>query len=162
MTVETEAIEGLVRIRVPLERSPGEEGPPDDWVWGEPLGNGRYRIESCPFFAYGISRDDVVRADPAEGDPSPGATPLLDGVVEKCGHRTLRVALDAAAELTDPPVRELLDRLVELGCTHELHRPKIVAIDLPPEVDLEAIAALLEGHARAGRLLWEWADPRPC
>lgn len=157
MTSELQAVEGLVRIRVPLDRSAGERGPPDDWLWAEPLGSGRYRIESCPFFAYGVSRDDVVRA----GGEGGADAPELEDVIEKSGHRTLRVALDASVELGAAVVQGVLERLLQLGCTHELLRPKIVAIDVPPEADLAAVAELLEARAREGTILWEWADPRP-
>jgi hypothetical protein len=156
MGAELETGEGLVRIRVPLERAPGEPGPPEDWLWAEPLGSDRYRIESCSFFAYGVSRDDVVRAE-----DGPDGAPRFDGVIEKGGHRTLRFALDPSVELSDGPVQTLLERLLELGCTHEALRPKLVAIDLPPEADLERAAEHLQALARAGALLWEWVDPRP-
>jgi hypothetical protein len=157
MSAEVGVNEGLVRIRVPLERQEGEPGPAEDWLWAEPLGSERYRVESCPFFAYGISRDDVIRA---EGPPV-GDAPSLGDVLEKGGHRTLRLALDPEVELASGPVQGMLERLLELGCTHELLRPKIVAIDLPPEVDLPVVAELLHGMQRVGALVWEWADPRP-
>ena len=153
MTTRVTAEEGLVRLRVALERSPGEDGPDDDWIWAEPLGSERYRIESCPFFAYGLSRDDVVHA--------PGRPPWIDGVVEKSGHRTLRLALDADEDLSAPRVRDLFAKLVEMGCTHETLRPKLVAIDVPPSAPLDEVAARLEALSRGGLLVWEWADPRP-
>jgi hypothetical protein len=157
---QLEIAEGLVRIRVPLERGPGEGGPADDWIWAEPLGSGRYRIESCPFFAYGLSRDDVVAAPGGarRGDDAPS----IDGVVEKGGHRTLRLALSASAELSTPGVRAVLEHLLQLGCTHEALRPKIVAIDVPPQVDVASVAERLQQAARDGLVVWEWADPRPC
>jgi hypothetical protein len=157
MTAEMETTEGLVRIRVPLDPAPGAAGPADDWLWAESLGSGRYRVESCPFFAYGISREDVVRAIDGVGKEAP----QLDEVVEKGGHRTLRVALDPRVELSEPAVQSLLEQLLELGCTHEALRPKLVAIDLPPEVDVANVAERLQALADGGTILWEWADPRP-
>jgi hypothetical protein len=157
MTTQLETVEGLVRIRVPIERPDGEPGPDADWVWAEPLGRDRYRVESCPFFAYGLSRDDVVRAVEARGYEAP----RLEDVMAKGGHRTLRMALDPDAELSDGAVRALLERLLELGCTHEALRPKIVAIDVPPTVDLGVVTELLQGRLKDGLILWEWADPRP-
>jgi hypothetical protein len=157
MSTELGLVEGLVRIRVPLERAAGDAGPADDWLWAEPLGSGRFRVESCPFFAYGISREDVVRAAEETGQEAP----LLEDVIEKGGHRTLRFALDPAVEIASAPIQALLERLLELGCTHEMLRPKIVAIDLPPSVDLAAVAEHLQALSREGALLWEWADPRP-
>ncbi len=158
MATEQQTTEGLVRIRVPLDLAPGVTGPTDDWLWAEPLGSGRYRIESCPFFAYGISRDDVVRATEPVG---PGDAPHLEDVIEKGGHRTLRIALDPQVDVTDAAVQGLLERLLELGCTHETLRPKLVALDVPREVDVMIVAELLQALADDRTILWEWADPRP-
>jgi hypothetical protein len=157
MSTEQETIEGLVRIRVPLDPAPGATGPADDWLWAEPLGSGRYRVESCPFFAYGVSRDDVVRASDVEGEEAP----RLEDVLEKCGHRTLRLALDPGVDVSDRAVQGLLERLLELGCTHETLRPKLVALDVPGEVDETVVAELLQSLATDRTILWEWADPRP-
>jgi hypothetical protein len=157
MSTEQETTEGLIRIRVPLDPAPEGPGPADDWLWAEPLGSERFRIESCPFFAYGISRDDVVHATEVQGDEAP----RLGDVLEKGGHRTLRVALDPRVELGDAVVQGLLERLVELGCTHEALRPKLVAIDLPREVEVTVVVELLQELADDGAMLWEWADPRP-
>jgi hypothetical protein len=155
--IEQETTEGLVRIRVPLEPAPGATGPADDWLWAEPLGSGRFRIESCPFFAYGVSRDDVVRTSEPAGEEAP----RLEDVLEKSGHRTLRVALDPAVDVADAAVQGLLERLLELGCTHETLRPKLVALDVPAAVDVTMVAGLLQALADDGAILWEWADPRP-
>ena len=89
----------------------------------------RYRVESCPFFAYGISRDDVVHALGGAGEEAP----RLDDVVEKGGHRTLRLALDPGAALSDRNVQAFLERLLEQGCTLVV---QLVAVDVPPEVDV--------------------------
>jgi hypothetical protein len=156
MATEPQTSEALVRIRVALDAAPPGE-PADDWLWGEPLGSGRFRIESTPFFAYGISRDDVVRALPAAGEEEP----RLEDVLEKGGHRTLRAALDPSAELTSGAVQGLLERLLELGCTHEMLRPKLVALDVPGAVDVAVVVQLLQALADEGAILWEWADPRP-
>lgn len=157
MSTELETTEGLVRIRVPLDPAPDAPGPADDWVWAEPLGSGRFRLESCAFFAYGLSRDDVVRAAEVPGDEAP----RLEDVIEKSGHRTLRLALDPQKELSDAAVQGLLERLLELGCTHETLRPKLVAVDVPPEADVAVVVELLQALTRDRTILWEWADPRP-
>ncbi len=154
MPTDVDTSEGLVRIRIRLERSPGEPGPEEDAVWAEPLGSDRFRIESCPFFAYGLSRNDVVRAG-GEGGP------VLGDVLEKSGHRTLRFALKQGVELGSSPVQRVLERLGDAGCTHELMRPRFVSIDVPPEVDEGNVAGVLQEAALQGTLAWEWADPRP-
>ena len=157
MPTELESSEGLIRIRVPLDPGPGSSGPTDDWLWAEPLGSGRFRIESCPFFAYGVSRDDVVRAAEVAGEDAP----RLEDVVEKSGHRTLRLALDPSVEIAHPSVQGVLERLLELGCTHEALRPKLIALDVPPAVDVTIVVELLHALADDSTVVWEWADPRP-
>ena len=157
MATEQETSEPLVRIRVPLDPAPEGHGPAEDWLWAEPLGSGRFRIESSPFFAYGLSRDDVVSASPVDGEQEP----RLDAIVDKGGHRTLRIALDPSAQVTDPALQGLLERLLELGCTHEALRPKLVVLDVPGEVDVAVVVELLQSLADDGTIVWEWADPRP-
>jgi hypothetical protein len=158
MATELELPGGLVQIRVPLDRGDAALGPETDVIWAESLGRDRFRVESCPFFAYGVSREDVVRVS----GRTPEGAPEVEDVLSKSGHRTLRVALDPETELRDGNVRQLLARLIELGCTHESLPPKIVAVDVPPLVDLASVVAALEALSRQRRLLWEWADPRPC
>jgi hypothetical protein len=158
MPTEVDAVEGLVRIRIVLERSPGEAGPDEDSVWAEPLGSERFRVESCPFFAYGLSRDDVVLV----AGPQEAGAPVLEDVLEKGGHRTLRMALAAGVSLEAGPVQRLLERLLSLGCTHELLRPSLVVIDAPPSADLPRVAEALQEAAENRLVNWEWADPRPC
>lgn len=157
MSTELETTEGLIRVRVPLDPAPGAPGPADDWLWAEPLGSDRYRVESCAFFAYGLSRNDVVRAVEVAGDEAP----RVEDVMEKSGHRTLRAALDSQTEIADAAVQGLLERLLEMGCTHETLRPKLVAVDVPPEVEVALVVELLQSLAEDGAIVWEWADPRP-
>ncbi len=152
---EEEAPGGYVRLLVGLDREPGVDGPPDEWLWAEPLGADRYRVESSPFFAYGLSHGDVVRAEP--DDPMP----RLVAVERKGGHRTLRLALDDPWDIDRREVEEYLDGLLELGCTYEAMPPRIIALDVPPEIDVEPVIARLQARVEDGMLVWEWADPRP-
>ncbi len=152
---EEEGPGGYVRLLVGLDRDPGVDGPQDEWLWAEPLGADRYRVESSPFFAYGLSHGDVVRAEPDE------PMPRLVAVERKGGHRTLRLALDDPWDIDRREVEEYLDGLLELGCTYEAMPPRIVALDVPPEIDVESVVARLQARVEDGMLVWEWADPRP-
>jgi hypothetical protein len=152
---EEEGPGGYVRVLVALDRDPGVHGPDDEWLWAEPLGSDRYRIESSPFFAYGLSHGDVVRA--ADGEPMPRVVE----VERKGGHRTLRLALDDPWDIDRREVQVHLDALLELGCTYEAMPPRIVALDLSPEIDVASVVERLQAHVQDGVLVWEWADPRP-
>ncbi len=150
---DEEAPGGYVRVLVPLDHDHGAAG--EEWLWAEPLGSDRYRVESSPFFAYGISHGDVVLA--TEG----AAARQLSAVERKSGHRTLRIALDDPWTVEHGDVQRFLDDLLEMGCTYEALPPKIVALDVPPEVDVVAAVERLHTQVRDGVLVWEWADPRP-
>jgi Domain of unknown function (DUF4265) len=63
-------------------------------LWATPLGRHRYRLENCPFFAYGVSWRDVVEARP----PAKRELPLFVRVTKKSGHRTVRVILKPPAD----------------------------------------------------------------
>ncbi|MFL5261777.1 MAG: DUF4265 domain-containing protein [Anaeromyxobacteraceae bacterium] len=154
MTKE-EAPGGYVRLLVALDHDAGGDGPEDEWLWAEPLGSSRFRVESTPFFAYGLSHGDVVRADERSD------LAHLEEVERKSGHRTLRVALDADWDLDRGEVQRFLDALLTLGCTYEAMPPKIVALDVPPEVEVAEVISRLQTQVHDGVLVWEWADPRP-
>ncbi|HEX7622804.1 MAG TPA: hypothetical protein VF400_04475, partial [Anaeromyxobacteraceae bacterium] len=70
-------------------------------------------------------------------------------------------ALDLDWDLERPEVQRFLDGLLGLGCSYEAMPPKIVALDLQPEVDVEQVVAQLQTQVRDSVLVWEWADPRP-
>jgi Domain of unknown function (DUF4265) len=150
-----EAPGGYVRLLVSLERDPGAGGLDEEWLWAEPLGTGRFRLESTPFFAYGLSHGDLVEAR------EEGEMPRFAAVERKSGHRTLRVALDDRRDLDEPEIQKFLDELLASGCTYEAMPPKVVALDVPPEVDVAGVVERLQAQLRGGVLVWEWADPRP-
>ncbi|HTP26072.1 MAG TPA: DUF4265 domain-containing protein, partial [Anaeromyxobacteraceae bacterium] len=112
--VRDDAPGGYVRLLVPLELEVSGEGLATEWLWAEPLGAGRFRVESTPFFAYGLSQGDVVQASSEDGK-----MPRLADVERKSGHRTLRIAIDPAFDLDRPEVQRLLDGLLAMGCSYE-------------------------------------------
>jgi hypothetical protein len=80
-------------VKVKLESPDGDV----ETLWATPVGEHLYRLENSPFFAYGVSWLDVV-----EARPDPAGQLAMARVVEKSGHRTVRVILDApAAEPSD-------------------------------------------------------------
>ncbi len=136
--------DGMVKLR--LSNADGDI----ETLWASPLGNHLYRLENSPGYAYRVSRQDVVEARA----PSPGDVPQLVRVVQKSGHRTIRIILK-------PPSNEsaesqaVLDRLSELGCSYEGANRSYIAVDLPPSVDLQEIRGFLIATGQQ----WEHADP---
>jgi hypothetical protein len=119
-------------------------------LWADPVGTDRYRLDNCPFYAYGVSWRDVV-----EARPDPDGMLRMVRVVEKSGHRTVRVIFDPGAD-EDPAAQAVLDGVLARGCSYEGMNPRYVVIDLPPEVDLMDIAGYLTNQG----VQWEHADPR--
>ena len=121
-------------------------------LWAFTLGDGRYRLDNLPWYAYRVSLGDVIEAAPdAEGQLH------MVRVVRKSGNRTLRLFFPGADLHTDWPaeIQELMDRLVGLGCSYEGANRRYQAVNVPPEADLEAVTRfLIDADAR-----WEYADP---
>jgi hypothetical protein len=134
-------------VKVEL-RGPGGDA---ETLWATPLGRHRYRLENSPFFAYGVSWLDVVEARP----PSEGEFPAFVRVLEKSGHRTVRVILRPPADRSRKAAA-LLQRLVEMGCSYEGANPSFIAVNVPPQVDLARVCDYLTGTGQE----WEHADPR--
>jgi hypothetical protein len=119
-------------------------------LWATPADTNLYRLDNSPFFAYGVSWQDVVEARPGEDQ-------VLEYVrcVKKSGNRTLRVIFKDYRS-ADPPAKEVLEVLRNLGCSYEGMPPRMISINVPPNVDLGAITAFV---SKQSGLQWEYADP---
>jgi hypothetical protein len=116
-------------------------------LWATPVGTNLFRLDNSPFFAYRVSWLDIVEAHLADS----GQLEFLR-VSEKSGHRTVRAILD---DVTAAEAAPLLGLLKQAGCSYEGFQPKLLSIDVPPEVGLERVAALLTDQG----VEWEYADP---
>jgi len=114
--------------------------------WAEDLGEGLYRLDNIPFFAYGVSADDVIQASP-DGDGYLAFTKL----VRRSGNRTLRVAFNDKVTKTEP----LLAQLSEIGVGWEGAFSKLIALNVPPDVSLASVVELLTTSGQH----WEYANP---
>lgn len=118
-------------------------------LWAANMGNGFYRIESVPFFVYGISVGDVVSATP----DSDGRL-TFEAVKHSSNNRTLRARAEGFV-VTDQKCKDLTKELNSLGCTTETLKPRVIAISVPPEVNLQAVTKVLT----SGGIPWEYANP---
>ncbi|MCB9878916.1 MAG: DUF4265 domain-containing protein [Planctomycetes bacterium] len=116
--------------------------------WAEHVEGDQFRLRNIPFYAYGVSLDDVIEATPEPDD----SRPHFRRVVVKSGNRTLRVA---AAKDQDRVSQDLLDELAALGCDYCRATPRYVCITIAPAVPLDAVVAVLE----RSEFDWEQADP---
>lgn len=142
-----------VAVSVTLTYDPITGWPPYDTetLWTTPVGGGRYRVRSVPFFARGIAVGDVVSVEPG-GDPEDGP-PTFSSVVEHSGHLTVWVKPFPVGWLRGE--MELMHAMLDLpgveaegAAQHEL-----IALDIGPEAPLVPLAALLS----AGELASWWS-----
>lgn len=134
---------GFVKIR--LTGPSGEV----ETLWAEPVRPSIYRLDNEPFFAYGVSSNDLVEAAPDES----GYLEFVR-VVEASGNRTVRILFDRFPA-TSPQGQSLIERLKAEGCSYEGAFSKLLAITVPPDASLEAVASLLKESG----LQWEYANP---
>ncbi|MFD9633939.1 DUF4265 domain-containing protein [Streptomyces violascens] len=95
-------------------------------MWTRQLADDRFEVACLPFFTYGICHRDVVTID---------SNHLVSAVVQKSGHRTLRVALIAEHHDRDQLHELLHDRITEAGLSHEWLQGTYLAVDPAPGSD---------------------------
>jgi hypothetical protein len=128
-----------------------EEGGTDvETLWATHLGADDYKLDNSPFYAYGVSWEDVVSApfDPEEGFPT------FARVVSKSGNRTVRVIFEIPIETGNESDR-VLQGLVALGCSYEGANRTFISVNVPPGVELNVVRAYLIKQ----KATWEHADP---
>ena len=118
--------------------------------WAKDLGNGRYRIENCPFYFYDVAYRDIVSAEYSEEENRL----VFLKVLESSGHKLVRVIFDHPVN-EDGPEKDHLENLMALGCTYEGANPKYICLDVPPEVELGRVTEYLINN----ELNWEHAAP---
>ena len=123
-------------------------------MWARVLGDDLYELQNSPFFAYGVSYLDVVRAV----SPEPGLKPHVVELVRPGGHVTLRVMfLDADSRERQAAI---LDKLASLGADPERASTSLCALDLPPGVPVDPIRDELDRLEEAGELAYETCEAR--
>lgn len=140
----------LVKINFPLPEEDHAHGVVAENLWAKPLSEGIYRIENTPFYAYGVSYQDVVAAEENNGKL------VYRGVESRSGHSTYRILLQYPEGYTDPNFNVAWAPLADLRCTFEVAKSRWLAIDVPDSTDVFAVYALLEEGERSG--LWTFEE----
>ncbi len=131
----------MVKIKIPLAQD-NLAGAEAEWIWAEPLEDGTYVVKNVPFYAKGISCEDVVKAEPDDG------ALVFKGVVRHSGHSTYRIYANAGR--TTPDVEALLGTLRGLHCDIEPATDKLVGVDVLPEADVYKVYEAMAESERAG------------
>ncbi|WP_406700127.1 DUF4265 domain-containing protein [Singulisphaera sp. Ch08] len=137
-------------IRVVMELVRDDEGyPPFDSerVWAKEARDGGYLIDNIPFFASQATYGDVIDVEYRDGEA------YFLRTREWSKNSLLRVIF---FDNQDPsPLRSELSRL---GCETELSEinTTLLAINVPPNIDMGSVRGLLEDGSRKG--LWDYEE----
>lgn len=133
----------MVKITIPLPKDNVARAATES-VWAEPEGYGTYKIKNVPFYAKGISCEDIVRAEPQDGNL------VFRGVVRHNGHSTYRIY--APSGRTSPEVESLIGVLQQMHCEIEPATDKLVGVDVLPEADIYKVYETLADAERKGSI----------
>lgn len=139
-------------IKVVFDLSDDWHGYDTETVWAEALGDNRCKLKNSPFYAKGVSFDDVVNVNRAlQSD-----TVVFDSIAITSGHSTYRILVSQSTPLED--FEKYWRPIQDLGCSYEaaqgLH--SIIAIDVPSESDIHEVYRLLEKGEEDG--IWDFEE----
>ena len=129
----------------------GWHGHASETLWAEWLGGNRVRLLNTPFFAKGISRNDIISVRRDDGWLT------LDAVIERSGHSTVRLLLDP--HIPTAEYQRAWQPVQKWGCNCESvleGRYRLIAVDIPPRADFDAVHDALERGERAG--VWQYDE----
>lgn len=129
------------KVKIKIVNSKGDI----ETLWAVYTGNNKYKLDSSPFVAYGVSWKDIVEAFPDD-------TGVLEfkRVVEKSGNRTVRVASQ------DKEIEEdFREKIISMGGSIEGANKKFIAVNIAPTVNFKKIIDFIS----CSNYDWEYADP---
>jgi len=134
--------EELVALMVPLQA--GEwHGCLAEALWAEKVERG-YLLRSSPFHAFDLAAEDIVAASEI------GGVLTFEKVIERGGGSNYRLVSErGAAALADR-----LEALEELEVSYEIS-DTLIALDVPPQADLDAVYGLLVDGEEEGAWTFE-------
>ena len=148
MNIPKQEPSGLVRIVFELGGDTWH-GFSAERVWAAPVAGGRFRLRNSPFYAHGVSFEDVVFAK-----PGPDGSLIFSGVSIRSGHSTYRVF--AKSDIGSDDFQRYWTPLRELGCSFEQATAHYLSMDVPPSADIRLACELLQAGESAGA--WEFEE----
>lgn len=118
-------------------------------VWAEEKGNGLYRMDNVPFYAYGVSYNDLI-----EAKVNKNGELIFRQVVEHSGHSTYRFFVNKGIDRGK--FNEYWEKLEKHGCTYEKGFGTLYAVDVPPQANIEEVYKILEEGEKKG--IWGFEE----
>ena len=118
-------------------------------MWAKQVGRALYQVRNVPFYAFDLHFNDIVKAAP----DGPGRKPRILRVVKASGHKTLRVIFPVGTP--ESKQVDMLSQLHPRGATYERATARMVAIDVAPVGDYQAVCDHLWAWEQEGFLWYE-------
>jgi hypothetical protein len=133
------------KLRFWFKNSAGEDETETMWVLERDDG---YEIDNIPFYVKELALGDVVAARPDESGALWYSELLRPG-----GHSTIHLWFSRERD-----VESVREALRQMGCASEVSElPRLVAVDVPPDVPYEQVKAFLEKGECEGRFEYQEA-----
>lgn len=147
MTIDRSALAEQGFVKIEMRDSDGFV----ETAWAQRTDPDRneFRLDNNPFYAYGVSADDIVEGEPI----APGMYRFVR-VVRPSGNRSVRVAFETFKS-DAPEAHPILAGLKSLGCDYEGMFGRVIAVNIPPHVNLARVADFLTDTG----IRWEYANP---
>jgi Domain of unknown function (DUF4265) len=135
--------------KVAFELEQDEDGYPPvkvETLWASRVGPDLYCLDNIPFYARGVSSEDIVRTRSESG------MNIFQEVLRPSQNSVFRIYV---SEETDVPNARASFK--HLGCESELSDlPKLFAVEVPGDVAFGPVSALLTEGLDKGR--WEYEE----
>ncbi len=124
-------------------------GNSTETLWADPLlKENSFQVRNIPFYAKGISLDDVIETDEVDGSK------YFKGILKKSGHSTYRIFL--ADKVTERQFESFWEPLEKIGCSYEKGFNRFYSIDVPNDTDIYKAFSLLEDGEKNS--VWEFEE----
>jgi|LGOV01.1.fsa_nt_gb hypothetical protein len=120
----------LERVLVEL---PEDNDLSHESIWAKEIGENLFELRNSPFYAYDLHFLDQVRALKNHEDQ----LPLVTEIIKRSGHKTLRIFFNE--EIEKPEQEYYLEMITNFGTNYERATSRLLAIDVLPEADYQAV-----------------------
>lgn len=125
--------------------SAGSDELETESLWAIPYGDG-FKLDNIPFYAKGVALEDVISAEKIDG------CLFSKELLESSGHSTIRLWF--SDDINIDSERAVLK---SMGCDSEVSdQPRLVAVDIPPNVQYEKIKEYLDAGESEGK--WDYQE----
>lgn len=141
-----------IQVQVRFRLNPDDEqGIETESLWTYCELPGLFQIRNSPFYVFGISSEDIVRAD-LVGDGLE-----FREIVARGGHSTYRIFMQGNRTIQGDDFQAYWLPIGALGASYENANNRFVAVDIPPGNNIAEICRHLEIGEKAGIWVFEEA-----